>query len=216
MTITIDPQTATKPELIAACRRLNVNPRGGLTRASKADLISWVQINHTGRPLIVGKTTPDAHGRIRITTTHYVLTIANEYDGDLERSSHARVYVDNALAEARSAELVELTRQEENLGDNRFLPREVNAEVDTLYDRLNAEIMRVKLEIAREALPLLSDLLRGDMQRALDGAEFKRDAGCSIGCPCSPGVVTGAPLWYRSAPVAILVDPLPVREPAKS
>ncbi len=35
----------TRPELIAECRRLGVTPRGGLTKANRADLEMWVSVN---------------------------------------------------------------------------------------------------------------------------------------------------------------------------
>ncbi len=40
-----DPKKMTRPELVAECRRLNVNPSGGLSQATMADLRMWVSMN---------------------------------------------------------------------------------------------------------------------------------------------------------------------------
>ncbi len=106
-----------------------------------------------------------------------------------------RVYVANDIASGRSDLLADLERQERELGDNRFADREAVREVDELYDRLNAEIMRVKTEIATEALRQVTDYVSGDMDRAADRAFFSRNAGCDD-CPCTPGVVAGAKLTW--------------------
>lgn len=112
-----------------------------------------------------------------------------------ERNPAPRVYVADAVAETRSAALVELELQEQALGKRRFAQRGQHTDVDALYDRLNAEIMRVKLEIAHGVLCWLKDYVSGDFNAADDRAFFSRNAGCDM-CPCSPGVVAGAKLTW--------------------
>lgn len=44
-----DPYTMTRDDLVRECHRLNVHPRGGLSRATLTDLRGWVQINRPKR-----------------------------------------------------------------------------------------------------------------------------------------------------------------------
>lgn len=112
-----------------------------------------------------------------------------------ERNPAPRIYVADAVAETRSADLVDLERQEQALGDKRFAERGTDTDVDALYDRLNAEVMRVKLDIAHGVLNWIKDYVSGDFNTADDRAFFSRNAGCDM-CPCSPGVVAGAKLTW--------------------
>lgn len=124
-----------------------------------------------------------------------------------ERNPAPRVYVADAVGDARSDTLVDLKRQEKALGERRFAERGQHDDVDALYDRLNAEIMRVKLEIAKEALGELGHVITGDVIEGMERAFFSRHAGCDM-CPCSPGVVAGVKLEWQGAEFDVWVEEL--------
>jgi hypothetical protein len=131
---------------------------------------------------------------LTITDFDYTLTIRARTS--YEANPAPRVYVSDAVADTRSETLVDLERQERALGEMRFAERGTHVFVDDLYDRLNAEIMRVKTEIAREVLAELGGITDGDIDTAVDRAWFSHNAGCDM-CPCSPGVVAGARLTWN-------------------
>jgi hypothetical protein len=169
----------------------------------------------TEAPRYVRRSRPDRYGRLRITTTEFVIVLAHGDDPELD--PRARVYVDDAVSEPRSAELRNLTAKEKALSrGRRYAHRGKYKTVDALYDRLNAEIMRVKLGVARDALALLArlvdaGLVTGDLAKAIEGAEFSPYAGCTL-CRCSPGVIAGDRLRYRGdAYVSMWVDALPAK-----
>jgi len=80
-------------------------------------------------------------------------------------------------------------------------------EVDALYEKLNGHIMATKTAIAREALATIAGQLTGDTEAAARDAHFSRNAGCRM-CPCSPGVVIGAPVQLDGQPIDVWVEPL--------
>lgn len=123
-----------------------------------------------------------------------------------ETNPAPRIYVLDAVAEARSADLAELQRQEQALGDKRFAERGEHPDVDDLYDRLNAEIMRVKTDIAKEALGELGHVITGDVNAGVERAFFSRNAGCDM-CPCSPGVIAGVRLEWQGGAFDVWVEP---------
>lgn len=96
------------------------------------------------------------------------------------------VYVEDDLAESVDPQLAALAEQERNLGDDRWLDRGLDANVDGLYDRLNERIGIIKTMIAVAVLPKLGAVLDAHA-RLLDRIEFSAYAGCTS-CKCSPGV----------------------------
>lgn len=159
-------------------------------------------------PRYVQHGAPDEHGRITVTTTHFTMKLAG--DSDTRRPA---VFVADEVSDACSALLRELLTKEANLGTMRGAHRGTDVQVDELYDQINVEIMRVKMVIARQALAVVGQLVtvglvRGDLAAAIADARFDRFAGCNF-CPCSPGVVPGAALYYRDAPLWIWVSALP-------
>lgn len=208
MTTTVNPETATKPELIAACRRLNVNPKGGLSRASKQELINWVRINHgAGKPLVVGKHGPNPHGQVELVTTAYRIIV--NYDLDSTASWKPVVTVDTSLLLDRSEDFRKLDDAVEALDeeDRYNSTRGVDPEVDATFDRRNEAFAALCLEVTREILPMLAGVVDGDLARAADKAEFAKST-CEAGCSCTPGVIITERLHYRYAPVRIAVEPL--------
>lgn len=134
---------------------------------------------------------------VNLGTLQATVSYANdEPDSELRWS---RVYVDNALAYQVDAELAELARQEEELGDDRFLPRDIDPEVDAFYDRLNARYAENNTTIALVVLPLLDAVLDGSGRhsRRLDNVEFSPYAGCTT-CKCTPGVKAPRALRHGS------------------
>jgi hypothetical protein len=109
-------------------------------------------------------------------------TVSYEY----EDNGWSTVYVDDALAEGVDPQLAALAKQERSLGDDRWLSRDVDSQVDDLYDRLNERIATIKAMIAMAVLPMLGQVL-DDHSRLLDKVEFDAYAGCTS-CKCSPGV----------------------------
>jgi hypothetical protein len=109
-------------------------------------------------------------------------TISYEY----EPENWSTIYVDNDLAEGVDPQLAALAEQERNLGDDRWLSRDIDPQVDDLYDRLNERIASIKTMIAVAVLPMLGAVL-DDHSRLLDKVEFDAYAGCTS-CKCSPGV----------------------------
>ena len=140
---------------------------------------------------------------LQIPAAEYTIHIRASHDHD--RNPAPRVYVADAVAEARSADLVEYQQQESELGKRRFAERSHHPDVDALYDRLNAEIMRVKTLIAREVLASLHLTVDGDLHAAIDRSFFSRYAGCDM-CPCSPGVVAGTKLTWQGGEFDVWVE----------
>jgi len=140
---------------------------------------------------------------IEIPTAAYTIRVRARHG--YERNPAPRVYVADAIAEARSADLAEHQRQERALGERRFAERGKDAEVDDLYDQLNDEIMRAKTLVAREVLASLHLTVDGDLNAAIDRAFFSRNAGCDM-CPCSPGVVAGTKLTWLGGAFDVWVE----------
>lgn len=109
-------------------------------------------------------------------------TVSYEYDDN----NWSTVYVDSDIAEGVDPQLAALAEQERNLGDDRWLGRDIDSQVDDLYDRLNERIATIKTMIAMAVLPMLGQVL-DDHSRLLDKVEFDAYAGCTS-CKCSPGV----------------------------
>lgn len=109
-------------------------------------------------------------------------TVRYEY----EPESWSTVYVADDVAEGVDPQLAVLADQERNLGDDRWLSRDINPQIDDLYDRLNERIATIKTMIAMAVLPMLGDVLDDD-SRLFDKVEFDAYAGCTS-CKCSPGV----------------------------
>lgn len=123
--------------------------------------------------------------RTTITTAGYAITLIPHSD-----PGPSVVYIEDAIAEAIDPELHELTVRESELGDRRWSERGVRADVDSLYDQLNARIMAVKTGITREVVIPRLARQRGVVVPAAshEGIHFDRNAGCEL-CPCSPGVI---------------------------
>jgi hypothetical protein len=127
-------------------------------------------------------------------------TVRYEY----EPENWSTIYVDNDLAEGVDPQLAALAEQERNLGDDRWLSRDIDPQIDDLYDRLNERIATIKTMIAVAVLPMLGAVL-DDHSRLLDKVEFDAYAGCTS-CKCSPGVK--APYARRHGTyVQISIDP---------
>ena len=114
------------------------------------------------------------------------------YD-DYEAQNWSAIIVDPTAAESLDPELAALATQERNLGDDRWLTTGIDPEVDDLYARLNAQIIKVNQAAAVAVLTMLADtqfdkrpLIDTD-SKLLSKIEFDRNAGCSA-CPCTPGV----------------------------
>lgn len=105
---------------------------------------------------------------------------------EFEPENWSTIYVDDALAEGVDQQLATLAERERNLGDDRWLSRDIDPQVDDLYDRLNERIATTKTMVTMAVLPLLGDVLDHD-SRLLDKVEFDAYAGCAS-CKCSPGV----------------------------
>lgn len=116
-------------------------------------------------------------------------TVRYEY----EPENWSVVYVDDDVAESVDPQLAVLAEQERNLGDDRWLDRDIDPQVDDLYDRLNERVATIKTMIAVAVLPKLGAVL-DDHGRLLDKVEFDAYAGCTS-CRCSPGVK--APYAHR-------------------
>lgn len=140
-----------------------------------------------------------------ITAANYRATL-HPADGAMP-GPEPRIFVDNQVAEARSEQLAGLVFQEEQLGARRWSSRGLYSDVDDLYDRLNAEIGRVKLEIAREVLVFLASDVTGNIDTAIAGAEFDRHAGCTS-CGCTPGVTAGSVLYWQGQTFYVNVETL--------
>ena len=123
---------------------------------------------------------------------------------EFEPKDWSTVYVANEVAESVDPQLAALAEQERNLGDDRCLSRDIDPEIDDLYDRLNKRIATIKTMIAVAVLPMLGAVLDSH-SRLLDKVEFDAYAGCT-GCKCSPGVK--APYARRyGAWLQISIDP---------
>jgi hypothetical protein len=143
-------------------------------------------------------------GTIITRTDTYTVRLLERRDYDSNPAP--RIYVDDTTAANRSALLADLQQQEKALGGRRFAERGTHPAVDDLYDRLNDEIMRVKLEIAREVLVFLANAVSGDVDAAVERAFFSRNAGCDL-CPCSPGVIAGVKLLWQASEFDVWVEP---------
>lgn len=127
-----------------------------------------------------------------------------------EYNAKTRVYVSDAVAQARSPRLIELETEEMQLGEKRFSTRGEDRDVDRIYDRLNREIGRVKREAAAFAV---RRLIAGDFLRCYNPNvtfRFSRHAGCS--CPCSPGVIASDRIYDGGNPVDIWIDRVNVHD----
>jgi hypothetical protein len=109
-------------------------------------------------------------------------TVRYEY----EDNDWSTVYVSDDVAEGVDPQLAALAEQERNLGDNRGLGRDIDPQIDDLYDRLNERTATIKTMIAVAVLPKLGAVL-DNHGRLLDKVEFDAYAGCTS-CKCSPGV----------------------------
>ncbi|WP_045740787.1 hypothetical protein [Actinoplanes rectilineatus] len=134
---------------------------------------------------------------LTVTTPHYRITI-HPSRGAMPGPA-PRVFVDQDVAEGRDPELADLGARERALGNNRNLRRGLLPAIDDLYDQYNAAIGRVKTAIAQETLVFLASDVTGDVDAAVEGAVFDRNAGCQA-CPCTPGVTAGARLSWRGEP----------------
>jgi hypothetical protein len=125
---------------------------------------------------------------------------------------HPHVIVDDDLAQAQNDVLADLARQEEALDDLRYATRGEFPEVDALYDEMNQHIVDTKTTIAQTAVAQLSGIVEGNVDRAVERAEFSRYAGCTV-CPCSPGVILGSRLFlgYREVNVWVRRRPAPAQ-----
>lgn len=110
-------------------------------------------------------------------------TVRYEYEPE---NNWSVVYIDDEVAESVDPQLATLAGQERSLGDDRWLDRGVDPQVDDLYDRLNERIATIKTMIAVAVLPNLGAVL-DNHGRLLDKVEFDAYAGCTS-CKCSPGV----------------------------
>lgn len=157
--------------------------------------------------------TPNMHGYTVVDpgADHDYLIVLTPRNGE---DDHPHVIVDNDLAEAQDATLADLTRQEENLDDLRNADRGEFPEVDALYDAMNKHMVDTKTAIAQTAVAQLSGIVTGNVERAVERAEFSRHAGCKA-CPCTPGVILGARLylgypevnvWVRRRPAPAQVE----------
>lgn len=114
-------------------------------------------------------------------------TISYTYDPDGSDIRWSTVFVDSDLAESADPQLAQLANAERNLGDHRWLDRDIDSDVDSLYDRLNERIGVVETMLAAAVLPKLTAVIDDDGDRMLRGLEFSAYAGCTS-CKCSPGV----------------------------
>jgi hypothetical protein len=151
-------------------------------------------------------TGPDETGLYTVTTDRFAVRIRprREPEGIL-----TAMFVDGGLAEREDTTYADLCRRESELGELRNCVDVAHGgdhpEVDALYVEMNARYMLTCLAIARAVLPLLADLVEGDLNDAVENARFNLSAGCDM-CPCSPGVSLPGPLTIGGAVVDIWVD----------
>lgn len=134
---------------------------------------------------------PDGYGGVIVTLGPVKAHVYYQIVDPLEWSY---ISVDNDLAEAVDPALAGLAEAERNLGDDRWLDRGIDPDVDALYDRLNARIAEVETTIASTVLPYLTCVLDDKADWMLRDLEFSAYAGCTS-CRCSAGVK--APKVYR-------------------
>lgn len=134
---------------------------------------------------------PDGYGNVIVTLGPVKVHVYHQIADPLEWSY---ISVSDDLAEVVDPALAALAEAERNLGDDRWLSRDIDADVDALYDRLNARIAEVHTTVASTVLPYLTCVLDDKADWMLRGLEFSAYAGCTS-CRCSAGMK--APKIYR-------------------
>lgn len=143
----------------------------------------------TDRP-VAGR--PDKYGSVKVVLPEHDIEVIVERKYDTE-DPPGRVYIETELVEQRVPRVAELSRQEEQLGADRFT---ATPKANKLYKELNGLIEAEWLALTAVALRALHAAgvivfnSPSGLEDAIGSARYNPKAGCTM-CPCSPGVTAG-------------------------